>query len=185
MTIKSFRTIVLSTILSVTFMATNFQNQAISMERNIQTPDEELILAVKGYKKTGAAVLVGMINPIVGAMIACAPNDEKDRDLVKIQKALDNGADVNYRDTFTWTPLLYAAYGGYPKIAQFLLENGADKTLAPTERNIQDWRGYTPVKVADYYLNDYTKHKQTCEPDMIEYYDELIQRYAQLVEILK
>lgn len=182
--------ILFSTIVLMSFVVVNCQNEAMSMLRQPEipreelTPDEKLILAVEGYKKTGAAVLIGMVNPIMGLMVACAPNEEQDKDLDKIRKILASGANVNCRDKLTWTPLLYAAYGGYPRIAQLLLENGADKTLAPTKRGIRDWTGYTPIRIAEYYLEKYTRMKASCKPDMVEHYDNLIQRYAQLIELL-
>lgn len=153
-----------------------------SIERNIQTPDEELIFAVKGYKQTGAAVIVGMVNPVLGLLISCSSTEESSHDLDNIQKALTKGANVNCRYVDTWTPLLYAAYGGHPRIAQFLLQNNADKTLAPTQGS---WVGYTPLKVADYYLDRYTTGKKSCKPDMTAYYDDQIQRYAEVIRILK
>lgn len=150
-------------------------------ERKELTPDEELIYAIKGYK-SGAALLIGMINPLIGTVVACAPSHESDDDLIKIRYALSRGANVNCRYIDTWTPLLYAAYEGYPGIAKFLLEKRADKTLTPTQGS---WKGYTSLDVAEHYLKRYTANKKDCKPDMVDFYEEKIQRYSAVVRLLK
>jgi ankyrin repeat protein len=44
----------------------------------------------------------------------------------EVHKLIINGADVNYRDHYDYSPLMYAAYFGNDKVAKTLLEHGAD-----------------------------------------------------------
>lgn len=92
------------------------------------TPNEELVYAVKGYKE-GVVALATLVNPLLGVVAAVHQPRESYDDLIDIRKALTKGADINCRDRDTWTPLMHAAYGGYPNIATFLIQNGARKDL--------------------------------------------------------
>jgi len=49
-----------------------------------------------------------------------------DGDLAKVQDLVKKGVDVNSVDKWGWTPLLWAAYYGQPKVVDFLLAQGAD-----------------------------------------------------------
>ena len=45
---------------------------------------------------------------------------------------LERGADINTRDEHGWSPLMWAAWSGLPKVAATLLEKGAE--VAPADR---------------------------------------------------
>jgi ankyrin repeat protein len=63
-------------------------------------------------------------------------------DLEGVKRLLDNGADVNLRDNYDSTALMWAAYFGYTAIVKLLLDNGADITM-------QDNYGDTALLMAD------------------------------------
>ena len=65
------------------------------------------------------------------------------KNMVKL--LLDNGADVNANGGGGWTPLHYAVFSNDPKIAELLLEHGAD-VGATTDENERG--GETPLDVA-------------------------------------
>ena len=48
-----------------------------------------------------------------------------DGDLSKVQKLLNEGANVNQRDNVDYSPLYWAAHNGYDEVVKVLLENGA------------------------------------------------------------
>jgi uncharacterized protein len=51
-------------------------------------------------------------------------------DVAAIKESLGDGANVNARNEATgWTPLIAAAYYGYPEAAQLLIQSGADVNL--------------------------------------------------------
>ena len=68
----------------------------------------------------------------------------EDRDLPRVEEALQNGADVNSGplELYGWRPLHLACYSGHLAIAQFLLNHGAN--LEATE----DDEGMTPLHLA-------------------------------------
>jgi ankyrin repeat protein len=47
-------------------------------------------------------------------------------DVDKVKSLIDAGADVNAKDSNTWTPLLYAGSGGHWEVARALITAGAD-----------------------------------------------------------
>ncbi len=56
-----------------------------------------------------------------------------------VKKAIEEGADVNAKDVFDWTPLMCAShYNKNPEVAKLLIEAGADV-------NAKDMYGYTPL----------------------------------------
>lgn len=70
------------------------------------------------------------------------PSFDLDRVQAAINTAINNGADVNARDTGDYTPLLYAVcYNPWPKIITVLLDAGADV-------NAQDNEGITSLMLA-------------------------------------
>lgn len=148
------------------------------------SPSESLIFHVKGHRE-GLALLLGFVNPFLGAAIACSSSSESASDLVALEQDLKNGADINYRDRSSWTALMHAAYHGYPAIVQFLLQNGARKQLTVLEAGLRDWRGYTARTIAEYYLKDYRELANTCQPDMRLHYTDCISRYQQVVDLLE
>jgi ankyrin repeat protein len=58
-----------------------------------------------------------------------------------LELLIAEGADVNARDNYKWTPLNYAAHGGHKEIAELLITAGADV-------NARDKDGKTPFDVA-------------------------------------
>ena len=65
----------------------------------------------------------------------------KNRDVEMVRVILAQGIDPDVRDSKGRTPLMLAAYLGYPDIARILLEKGADV-------NAKDNKGRTPLKWA-------------------------------------
>jgi ankyrin repeat protein len=51
-------------------------------------------------------------------------------DVKKVKKLLKEGADVNAKDEFGWTPLHGAAILGHIEVVKLLLEHGADPDIA-------------------------------------------------------
>ena len=163
------------------------------VQRTERNPNDDLIWAVKGYKD-GIALLVGFVMPLTAPIAALATGcstEESDKDLAKIRNALRRGADVNYRDEDSWTALQHAAYGGYPRIVELLLQNGADKNLKVTKRTLQDWRGYDALKIAQYYLDRSTRtlnssrSERPLEPGVAKLLNEEIERYTRIVNLLR
>lgn len=142
--------------------------------------DDELICSVKGCKK-GIIVLATLVNPVAGLLTAAYEPSESDRDIKKIKSALDRGANINYQDAYSWTPLMYAAYGGYPHIASYLISKGARKDIVDTKSS---WRGYNAKGIAEYYLNRYQNSQINCKPDMVEFYKEKVEVYSTLKNLL-
>jgi hypothetical protein len=149
---------------------------AFEPERKL-TPNEELIFAVKGIKN-GVALMAGMINPIFGLMAAAYQPDEGSSDLRKIDTALRNGANINHQDAWGYTALIYAAYYGYPMIAEHLIANGA-------RRDIREKKGYTAYEMAKYYYEDYqSRARKKTEPELDSHYQEKIEQYRQTMKVI-
>jgi ankyrin repeat protein len=58
-----------------------------------------------------------------------------------VELLIAEGADVNARDNYKWTPLNYAAHGGHKEIVELLIAAGADV-------NARDKDGKTPFDVS-------------------------------------
>lgn len=180
-------------LLSVSASAQDWKNPSTSLQtyggiqestnrRAELTPGQELIFAVKGCK-SGLALMAGLVtfNPVVVLGIAATPTPESNQDLLEIQRILDKGADINYRDHYSWTALMYAAYEGYPGIAEFLLRKKAGKALKVTDGS---WSGYDAVRIAQHYLDQYQGFLTRCSPDMVPSYQDKVNRYGQIVQLL-
>ena len=59
------------------------------------------------------------------------------------------GADLNFRDRWGMTPLLWAAYYNHFSIAKYLVEKGADINVQAGNGYVT--RGSTPILLASYY----------------------------------
>jgi cytohesin len=70
-------------------------------------------------------------------LLEAARND----DLIKVQKALENGANPNVKDKDGDAPLHFAAFKGHVDVARLLLERGADPRIA-------DNKGHIPLDYA-------------------------------------
>ncbi|MCX6773812.1 MAG: ankyrin repeat domain-containing protein [Candidatus Micrarchaeota archaeon] len=57
------------------------------------------------------------------------------------KRLLENGADIEARDSHGWTALIYAAQNNYPEICSFLIEKGADI-------NASDYDGFNVLRHA-------------------------------------
>lgn len=155
------------------------------------TPSQRLIYAVKGVK-LGTALMAGMLNPLFGLAVAAYQPDESANDISRIDQLLKEGADIDYQEEYyQYTPLIYAAYGGYPKIAAHLISKGAHV-------NITEKDGYNAYTMAKYYFDRYSTFYSANEEKIIsstytpedkqrmrKYYWDLISRYKQIVEMLE
>jgi ankyrin repeat protein len=148
-------------------------------EQRMLTPNEELILAVTGTGRS-LAMLSALILPIPGILFAMGTDPaESDADLREISNILAKGANIDYQDYAGYTALIYAAYYGYPKIAQYLVYRGANK-------NIVEKDGYTALTMAQYYVDKYKRLlKVNDKADMVQFYEEKILRYEQTVQALR
>jgi len=52
-----------------------------------------------------------------------------------MQFLVENGADVNYRNNWNWTPLFWAVHYNNTDMVKYLLENGADVTIKDYEND--------------------------------------------------
>ena len=66
-----------------------------------------------------------------------------------VKQHLDAGTDVNAKDSARWTPLHYAAFGGYKETAELLIAKGANV-------NVKRDNGETPLDAAIYGKNPET-----------------------------
>ena len=60
----------------------------------------------------------------------------------KVAEAIQNGADVNAKDIYGWTALMWVAVRGHTETARVLIQNGADV-------NARDIHGYTALMTAE------------------------------------
>ncbi len=75
-------------------------------------------------------------------------------DLAKVQQCLEKGEKVNDIDKWGWTALHWAAYYGQPKVAQWLLDHGADPNMKTLKGYGRYNPGITPLILAAYYGHD-------------------------------
>ena len=54
-------------------------------------------------------------------LVACVDGDD-----VEARRLIEEGADVNWRDAYGWTPLIWAASKGLVDVVRLLLDKGAD-----------------------------------------------------------
>jgi ankyrin repeat protein len=131
---------------------------------NIQ-PENIAGYELKGMRKDVAEVLSQIFpklkNPYQGHIgkIAAEPTKKpyreisiselfyavKNGDFSSVRELIDKGVNVNATDTEGWTPIHYAAAKGLSKIAQILIERGADPNV------IQEKTCLTPLHLAVIY----------------------------------
>ena len=71
----------------------------------------------------------------------------------QVKKLVDDGHDVNAYDKWGWTPLMWATYYNFHKIARHLLDNGANPDLQ-TEKKYKTFpKGTTALMIAACYSN--------------------------------
>lgn len=63
-------------------------------------------------------------------------------DLDQVQKLIEDGADVNYKEKFGLPALIWATKNGHARVIALLLENGADP-------NTFDSSGETALNIAE------------------------------------
>ena len=72
-------------------------------------------------------------------------------DLASVKKAVDSGADVN-KSKLGWTPLMYAAYYGYLRMTEYLIQEGADLDIQLRGETYNPYfEGFTALHFAAYY----------------------------------
>src|SRR5579872_2657121 len=100
------------------------------------------------------------------------------RDALLVRALVENGAEINKTNYFKYTPLMIAAQFGVPKIAEYLLESGADLAYKATvhfdgypvemdaskiskkytmERKIEELLGYSNLKETREIIKKYKK----------------------------
>lgn len=77
-----------------------------------------------------------------------------DGDLAKVQQCIEKGEKVTDVDKWGWTALHWAAYYGQPKVAQWLLDHGADPNMKTLKSYGRYKPGITPLILAAYYGHD-------------------------------
>ncbi len=155
------------------------------------TPDEKLILAANGVKSS-AAILVGIFNPLIGALVAAYDPAESRADIANIDEALAQGASIDYQEESSgYTALIYGAYGAYPGIVQHLVDSGADV-------EIKESYGYNAYTMAKFYAQKYTRilkdletrplaksETQQDRDSLVRHYKNYVERYTKVMEILQ
>jgi len=187
---KKYILIAFLILCSLTISQPSFAIEPTPAEHEELTPNQKLIYAVKGYRNE-YALLAGVINPVFGLIAAAYDYPETFQDLTNIDNALAEGADINYQDGYGYTALIYAAYYGYPNIANHLVLSGANV-------GIKERHGYNAYAMAKFYVKDFKKLKQTNETKplsetysekdkimMRDYYIKRIQNYQQVVDLLE
>jgi uncharacterized protein len=111
-------------------------NPALVDARN-STGESAILTAVYNGKKDIANLLVAR-GATLTLFEACAAG-EFDR----VERLVASGSDVNAFSADGWTPLHLAAFFGYPKIAELLLERAADVVARSRNAN-----GNTPLHAA-------------------------------------
>ena len=135
--------------------------------------------------KSGTAFLAGIMtfSPTVVLGVLATDTPESNKDILKINELLAKGANINYVDESGWTPLMYAADGGHPTIAQHLISKGARKDISGPWGAWKP-KNYTPLAIAQYHLDTYTRiGQQDIGQPNIQTQD-YINRYTALVKIL-
>lgn len=164
------------------------QNEVHRSHTTSTTNNDRLILAARGTT-LGDVALTTMISPIIGLMVMGNYNTP---DLEGVEKALRQGANINYQERGSgYTPLIYAAWNGHPTIAEYLLGRGADPKIKEND-------GYNACTMAKYYLNQYSTYYRQNEvkaltadfnaeskSSMRDHYQQYIDRYQRLVDLLE
>jgi ankyrin repeat protein len=91
------------------------------------------------FTTIAALVLVGCGNPEADLALL---NANREGNIEAAKQAIDDGADVNAKDEFGWTPLHYATANGHKEVTELLIAKGADV-------NVKDGDGETPLDQAE------------------------------------
>lgn len=117
-------------ILSLSTSIAMAQNSNDSLYRAVVKNDTTLL---KQLIKQGADVNYikqegwMKVSPLITAV--------NNKNLISVKILLDNKADVNWKDGFQTTALMYAASSGLEDIVKFLLDKGADVTTKDKQGN--------------------------------------------------
>lgn len=122
-------------------------------------------------------------SPITVLGVLATDTPESSKDILKINELLAKGANINYKDESGWTPLMYAAHGGHPIIAQHLISKGARKDISGSW-GVFVKKNYTPLEIAQYHLDTYTRISQRDIGQPNTTTQDYVNRYTALVQIL-
>jgi len=95
-----------------------------------------LILSSLGLHTINCSDLTSKLEPLVYNKILLSSAESGD--LKKVQEALGNGANIEARDQYLWTALIYATYKDHEEIVKLLINNKADV-------NVKEHNGDTPL----------------------------------------
>ena len=156
----------------------------------VQEANKDLIASAKGNKVgPGISTFLGIFLPIIGPLMTTfIVLDENQKNIDDANLALHRGANINYKDPSKGrTALIYAAYNGYPNLAKFLVNKGADTS-------VRDNIWYNAYDMGKYYLKKYTKkyNEHNCgsnpkkdDESTCNSCSDYMKRYSQIIEITK
>ena len=75
-------------------------------------------------------------------------------DFDRVKELVNGGEQVNERDKWGWTPIMWSVYYKYFPITEFLLSKGADPNLQTEKSSGSIAVGATPLLIAAYYGMD-------------------------------
>lgn len=168
------------------------QLEAYSLQKHQSEVDAKLLSCLTSRKNNlplGAYITSPYFAMRLNAM---PPDSESQIDVEKIDESLACGANINCQDSRTgYTPLIYAAYYGFPNILTHLLSKGASP-------EIKEHAGYNAYTTAKYYLLEYeqrlAREEQSLFGDTASFessqrktsmYVDFIRRYQEIVTLLE
>ena len=116
-------------------------NKQADVNAKDNTGNTPLDLAIR-YERLSIADLLRAEGGNTAEELITLINAATNGDFASVQEQLDAGVDINARDKNGWTPLHWAALGGYTKIVGILIDNGA-------QINATDELGDTPLDFAN------------------------------------
>lgn len=137
---------------------------------------------VKGKVDPVAALTLGIIIPVVGLFMGLQPvvQDDDKIDLQQIDRCLERVSVNDVEELSGYTPLIYAAYNGLPRVVEHLVSKGA-------LTDIKEKEGYNAYTMAKYYVNKYTGiiERSTDKQRDQETFGPKIERYQRVVDLLE